>query len=245
MTTAVVIGAGAAGLATSALLAREGYEVTVVERLGSHGGRAGNETVQGFRFDTGPSWYLMPDAFDHFFALFGKRTEDVLDLKPLTPAYRLFPENHDPIDVESGRDNAIRLFNSIEPGAGAQLASYLDRAAETYDLALRYFLYTTFSTLKPFAKIRGQYGKLLRYLVEPLDRFVAGQFKDTRLRQMLTYPAVFLSSHPARTPSMYHLMSHTDLTQGVLYPQGGFAAVMDALYELALEQGVKLSLIHI
>ncbi|MDK6492697.1 phytoene desaturase family protein [Corynebacterium coyleae] len=239
MTTAVVIGAGAAGLATSALLAREGYEVTVVERLGSHGGRAGNETVQGFRFDTGPSWYLMPDAFDHFFALFGKRTEDVLDLKPLTPAYRLFPENHDPIDVESGRDNAIRLFNNIEPGAGAQLASYLDRAAETYDLALRYFLYTTFSTLKPFAKIRGQYGKLLRYLVEPLDRFVAGQFKDTRLRQMLTYPAVFLSSHPARTPSMYHLMSHTDLTQGVLYPQGGFAAVMDALYELALEQGVK------
>ena len=88
--------------------------------------------MDGFRFDTGPSWYPKPDAFDHFFALFGKRTEVVLDLKPLTPAYRLFPEGETPIDVHSGRDNAIRLFESIEPGAGDALADYLDHAAETY-----------------------------------------------------------------------------------------------------------------
>lgn len=73
----------------------------------------------------------------------------------------------------------------------------------------------------------------------PLDRFVAKRFTDTRLRQMLTYPAVFLSSHPACTPSLYHLMSHTDLVQGVQYPQGGFAAVMTALYDLAREQGAR------
>ncbi|MBA1835934.1 phytoene desaturase family protein [Corynebacterium wankanglinii] len=237
--TAIVIGAGVAGMATAALLAREGIRTTVVEKLPTYGGRAGNETVGGFRFDTGPSWYLMPDAFDHFFALFGKRTEDLLDLRPLTPAYRLFPEGEMPIDVTSGRTNAIELFESIEPGAGATLREYLDSAEETYDLALEYFLYTTFRSLAPFTQITGQYGKLARYLTEPLDRFVASRFTDTRLRQMLTYPAVFLSSHPARTPSLYHLMSHTDLTQGVLYPQGGFAAVMDALFTLAVDQGVE------
>ena len=240
--TAIVIGAGVAGMATAALLAREGIRTTVVEKLPSHGGRAGNESVDGFRFDTGPSWYLMPDAFDHFFALFGKRTEDVLDLKPLTPAYRLFPEGEMPIGVTSGRDNAIELFESIEPGAGATLREYLDSAEETYDLALEYFLYTTFRSLAPFTQITGQYGKLARYLTEPLDRFVASRFTDTRLRQMLTYPAVFLSSHPSRTPSMYHLMSHTDLVQGVQYPQGGFTAVMEALHGLATEQGAEIRL---
>ena len=239
--TAIVIGAGVAGMATAALLAREGIRTSVVEKLPSHGGRAGNESVDGFRFDTGPSWYLMPDAFDHFFALFGKRTTDLLDLQPLTPAYRLFPEGEQPIDVASGRDNAIELFESLEPGAGTKLREYLDSAEETYDLALEYFLYTTFRSVAPFTQITGQYRKLARYLTEPLDHFVASRFNDTRLRQMLTYPAVFLSSHPARTPSMYHLMSHTDLTQGVLYPQGGFGAVMDAFYDLAVEQGVQFS----
>ena len=237
--SAIVIGAGVAGMATAALLAREGIDTTVVEKLPTHGGRAGNETIDGFRFDTGPSWYLMPDAFDHFFGLFGKRTEDLLDLKPLAPAYRLFPETGEPIDVHSGRDNAAKLFEQLEPGAGAELMEYLDSAEETYDLAIQNFLYTNFRSLEPLKRIRGQYTRLARYLTEPLDRFVAKRFTDTRLRQMLTYPSVFLSSHPSRTPSMYHLLSHTDLTQGVLYPQGGFAAVMDALHTLAVENGAR------
>ena len=237
--SAIVIGAGVAGMATAALLAREGIDTTVVEKLPTHGGRAGHETIDGFRFDTGPSWYLMPDAFDHFFSLFGKRTEDLLNLKPLAPAYRLFPETGEPIDVHSGRDNAAKLFESIEPGAGAKLLEYLDSAEETYDLAIQNFLYTNFRSLAPLRRLRGQYTRLARYLTEPLDRFVAQRFTDTRLRQMLTYPAVFLSTHPSRTPSMYHLLSHTDLTQGVLYPQGGFAAVMDVLFNLAVDQGAR------
>ena len=239
--TALIIGAGAAGLATAALLAKDGYGVVVVDKLDSVGGRSGELVVNGFRFDTGPSWYLMPDAFDHFFGLFGRRTSDVLDLVDLTPAYRLFPERHEPIDVPSGRDAATDLFESIEPGAGDELAAYLDSAAEAYEMAVEHFLYTTFSSITPFVAqpVRQQYRKLLGYLTQPLDRFVAQRFSDMRLRQMLTYPAVFLSSHPSRTPSMYHLMSHTDLAQGVRYPQGGFTAVMRALADLAL------SLIHI
>ena len=70
--TALIIGAGVAGLATAALLGKEGYQVRVVEKLDTVGGRAGDLTVAdhpGFRWDTGPSWYLMPDAFEHFFGL--------------------------------------------------------------------------------------------------------------------------------------------------------------------------------
>ncbi len=67
MTTTVVIGAGVGGLATAALLAREGHDVVVLERLDRVGGRAGVIERDGFRFDTGPSWYLMPRVYDHFF----------------------------------------------------------------------------------------------------------------------------------------------------------------------------------
>lgn len=236
----VVIGAGVTGLATAALLGREGYRVTVLERLDAVGGRAAEETVDGFRFDTGPSWYLMPDAFDTFFAHFGLHTEEVLDLVELNPAYRLFPEHHEPLDVSG--DTAPALFESIEPGAGAALEAYLASAADTYDIALERFLYTNFDSLRPFMdrRLAAQLGDLAKFLTVPLERFVARRFTDTRLRQMLTYPAVFLSSHPKRTPSLYHLMSHTDLTQGVRYPMGGFAAVIDALHTLAIDQGAEV-----
>ena len=51
MTRTVVVGAGIAGLATAALLAREGHEVTVLERGERVGGRAGTVERGGFRFD--------------------------------------------------------------------------------------------------------------------------------------------------------------------------------------------------
>ncbi len=63
----VVVGGGIAGLGTAALLADRGYDVQLFEGRDALGGRAGSWESDGFRFDTGPSWYLMPEVFDHFF----------------------------------------------------------------------------------------------------------------------------------------------------------------------------------
>lgn len=245
--TAVVIGAGVAGLATAALLARDGLSVTIVERTGTIGGRAGDlvlDSHDGFRWDTGPSWYLMPDAFDHFFRLLGTTTEEQLDLVDLTPAYRLFPEGQEPLDVPSGLEAAVALFDSLEAGAGQKLRDYLDSAGDTYRIAVERFLYTTFSTPGPLLHrdVRQRLSKLAKLLLQPLDSYVHERFTDHRLRQILTYPAVFLSSRPSDTPAMYHLMSHTDLVQGVRYPVGGFTAVIQAIHRLALEAGVDIRL---
>lgn len=245
--TAVVIGAGVAGLATAALLAREGLSVTVVERLDTVGGRAGDLTLDvhpGFRWDTGPSWYLMPEAFDHFFRLLGTTAEEQLDLVDLAPAYRVFPEGQELIDVPQGRKAVISLFESIEPGAGAALERYLDSAADAYEISLDRFLYTTFSAISPLVHrdVRARARQLATLLSTSLQKFVNKRFRDVRLRQILTYPAVFLSSRPESTPALYHLMSHTDLVQGVKYPVGGFTSVVDALHRLAVEEGVDFEL---
>src|SRR6188474_2241610 len=124
---AAVIGAGIAGLATAALLAEEGWAVTVLESRDEVGGRAGTWEQDGFRFDTGPSWYLMPEVFDHFFRLLGTTADEQLDLVPLTPAYRVYSDpatGADPIDVTSGRAASTALFERIEPGAGSVLDAY-------------------------------------------------------------------------------------------------------------------------
>ena len=93
--SAVVIGAGVAGLATATLLSREGYQVTIIDRLDKPGGRAGEFTTSdapGFRWDAGPSWYLMPAAFDHFYALCGASSQAQLDLIALQSAHRVISE---------------------------------------------------------------------------------------------------------------------------------------------------------
>ena len=67
MKNIVVIGAGYGGLSASALLAKEGHNVTVIEKNEQPGGRASLLEKDGFRFDMGPSWYMWQQAFQRFF----------------------------------------------------------------------------------------------------------------------------------------------------------------------------------
>jgi phytoene desaturase len=239
----VVIGGGISGLASAALLARDGYSVDLVEAREDFGGRAGTWEQGGFRFDTGPSWYLMPEVFDHFFRLLGTSAAAELDLEQLDPGYRVFFEGEgQPLDIRADRQANVELFEQVEPGAGLALERYLDSAERTYDMAISRFLYTSFTSYRPFLSraLLSQLHRLGPLLLESLERFTGRHFTDRRLRQVLGYPAVFLGSSPDRTPSMYHLMSALDLTGGVLYPQGGFSRLIDVVERLARESGVRL-----
>lgn len=248
--TATVIGGGIAGLATAALLADDGWTVTLFEARDDLGGRAGSWSRDGFRFDTGPSWYLMPEVFEHFFALLGTTAAAEFDLVPLTPAYRVYAEPAeaagdgagDRVDVTSGRDAVRALFESREPGAGARLDAYLDSAGDAYDLAVSRFLYDTYASTEGLRdrRVVSQLPRLLPLLTRPLATHVARSFEDPLLRQILGYPAVFLGASPFEAPSLYHLMSHLDLDDGVLYPRGGFTEVIAAVERLARARGVDI-----
>jgi len=239
----VVVGGGIAGLATAALLASRGHSVDLLEKNDDLGGRVGSLERDGFRFDTGASWYLMPEVFEHVFALLGTSADAALDLTVLDPSYRVFFEGHpEPVDLRPDRDHNRALFESLEPGAGERFDAYLRSAEDTYDMALRRFLYTSFDSPGAFAHpdVVRRTPALGRLLTRSLESHVAGSFTDNRLRQVLGYPAVFLGSSPSRAPSMYHLMSRLDLGDRVLYPQGGFTELVRVVAGLAEKHGARL-----
>lgn len=240
----VVIGGGIAGIAAAALLARDGHAVQLLEQQDALGGRAGRWESDGFRFDTGPSWYLMPEVIDHWFRLMGTSAASELELVRLDPGYRAFFEGErGPADVRAGR-GAVELFESLEPGSGSALATYLDEAEDAYRVAVDRFLYDDFSSFGGLAhpEILRRLPRLAALLGQSLDARVARRFGDPRERQLLGYPAVFLGTTPFRAPALYQLMSHLDLGQGVLYPMGGFAALVDAMARLARAAGVQVRL---
>lgn len=244
---AVVIGGGISGLASAALLAREGYAVTLLEARDAVGGRAGEWDPPGYRFETGPSWYLMPEVFDHFFRLLGTSADEQLHLSQLDPGYRVVfePTGTGPgeiVDIQGDRERNLAEAQRLEPDGSAKLARYMDSAAWVYGMAKRYFLYTTFADLKPLLRrdVLAGLPRLVPMLAKSLNRYVESRFSDSRLRQILQYPAVFLGSSPYSTPGMYHLMSTLDLEGGVLYPEGGISALIEAVRRVAVQQGVVI-----
>ena len=238
----VVVGAGIGGMAAAAQLAKDGFHVTVVERNDQAGGRARIWQKDGYTFDLGPSWYLMPEVFERFFANFGKKTTDYYELVKLDPSYRVFFGPGEMHDVPPDRARTEALFDRLEPGGGAKLARYLDEAAYKYKVAVGEFLYRDYRTLFDFLNWRMMTEGLKLNVLGKLDAAVRRRFADRRARQILEYAMVFLGTSPNDAPAMYALMSHVDLTQGVFYPLGGLSAVAQGLRRLAEEQGVRFLL---
>lgn len=229
-------------MAAAARLAKDGFSVTVIERHAQAGGRARLWKKDGYTFDMGPSWYLMPDAFERFFAHFGRKVSDYYDLKKLDPAYRVFFGPGEAVDVPADRPGQRALFDRLEPGGGAKLDRYLDAAAYKYQVAVEDFLYRDYRTVFDFLNWRMLTEGLKLNVLGKLDAAVRRQFSDRRSRQILEYGMVFLGTAPADAPALYALMSHVDLTQGVFYPLGGLSAMAQGIRKLAEEQGVRFLL---
>jgi 1-hydroxy-2-isopentenylcarotenoid 3,4-desaturase len=243
----VVVGGGIGGIATAGLLARDGYQVTLVEAHARLGGRAGLWEKDGFRFDTGPSWYLMPEVFDHWYKLMGTSADEHLNLTKLDPGYRVYFQPQDGtdaefLDVRANREDNLAMLEEIEPGSRANMEKYLDSAKETYEIAKEYFLYTSFQSLRTLfvPTVLKRTGTLVRLLTTPIMTFVKRYTKNPKIQQLLGYPAVFLGSSPYIAPSMFHLMSHLDLEDGVLYAEGGFTRVIDSMRTVIEDHGVTI-----
>ena len=84
-----MIGAGIGGIATAARLAKNGYEVTVLEKESTPGGRCNQIVRDGHRFDIGPTLFLMPEVWEETFASLGEKMSDHLDLKRIDLAKKL------------------------------------------------------------------------------------------------------------------------------------------------------------
>ena len=237
----VIIGAGIGGLATANLLAKAGYRVSMYEKNSQPGGRAGTMTIDGFTFDTGPSWYLMPEVFEHYFSLLEKSVDQELDLIKLTPAYKVFFEKHSPVTITGDERKDSETFESIEHGAGVRLTDYIAKGDDIYKLSLKHFLYTNFSSIRDFTKhdVMRRGLTMTKLALTPIDPYVRKFVTDIRLRQILEYPMVFLGSSPYSAPALYSLMSALDFREGVFYPQGGLYTIIERIVAIGDELGVS------
>lgn len=235
-----IIGGGIGGLATACLLAKKGYRVQLFEKNAQLGGVCNSFEAEGFTFDMGPSWYLMPDVFENFFELLGEKVEDHLDLIKLSPSYRIyFKDTGQHYDFYSDLARDLPTIESLEAGAGAKLEEYLKLSEMQYKIALQSFMYKNYNTVFDFfTKEVATDGRRLE-VFSKMNVYVEKFFKTDEVQKIMEYQLVFLGSSPYNTPALYNIMSHIDFNMGVYYPRGGVYQIVRALQRIGEKLGVE------
>lgn len=221
-------------------MAKAGWDVQVLEKQSTAGGRARMWRVDGFSFDMGPSWYWMPEVFERFFNKFGKKVSDFYTLRRLDPSYRIYWDD-DVTDIPADYAALKALFEKFEKGSSQKLDQFLAEAEYKYKVGINKLVFKPGQSITEFADWDLVKGLFRLDVFSSIQTHVHKYFKNPRLRQILEFPVLFLGALPENTPALYSLMNYADIKLGTWFPEGGMYKIVEGMYSVARDQGVKFA----
>lgn len=240
----VVVGAGLAGLSAALHLLGAGRRVTVLERSGHPGGRAGRLDLRSARgtyhVDTGPTVLTMPELLDEALSAVGEKLDERLDLVPLDPAYRARFADGSTIDV---RTDAAAMTEEVRATCGPAAAAGYERMrswlTRLYRVEIDRFIGANHDSplglLGPdLARLAalGGFGRLGPRIERMLP--------DERLARIFSFQALYAGVPPHRALGAYGVIAYMDTIAGVYFPRGGMRRVGQALADAAVEAGAQI-----
>ena len=235
---AIVIGSGFGGLAAAVRLGARGYRVTVLEKLDAPGGRAYVYRQDGFTFDAGPTVITAPFLFEELWALCGKRLADDVELRPVSPFYRIRFDDGTVFDYSGDADAMRAEVARLSPGDVAGYERFLKASEAIYKVGFEQLGDVPFSAWTDMARALPQLLKLEGY--RTVYSLACKHVRDARLRVVLTFQSLLVGGNPFTTTSVYCLIAFLERRWGVHFAMGGTGSLVKGLVGLIEGQGGRV-----
>ena len=238
--TAIIIGAGFAGIATALRLRALGYEVTLLERLQSIGGRAQVFERGGYRHDAGPTVITAPFLFDELFELFDEKLEDHLEFVPLDPFYRFHFADGSQFDYRASIDDTLDEIRRFNPDDADGYLKLLEKSKRVYDIGFKQLVH------RPFTRVWDMVKQIPALLMlkcyRSVSQMVNSHLKHPLIRQAFSIHPLLVGGNPFKTTAIYTLIHYLERRWGVFFCMGGTGKLVEELSALMQRHGIKIQL---
>jgi 1-hydroxycarotenoid 3,4-desaturase len=242
----VIVGAGIGGLAAALVLARHGYQVDILEKATSAGGKLRQVALAGRLLDAGPTVFTMRWVFDTLFEAAGASFDEHVTVRPMQLLARHAWREDAVLDLHADPQQSAAAIGEF---AGADDArGFLDfsrRAQRIYQALEGPFIGRASPSLPGLVGhhlSRGWPGLEDLMAISPfatLSRELTTHFRDPRLQQLFGRYATYCGSSPFAAPATLMLIAHVEQL-GVWDVEGGMAALTTAMESLAVASGVQI-----
>lgn len=224
---ALVIGAGLAGMSAAIRLRADGYEVKILEKNGTVGGKVSRRQSQGFTFDTGPSILTMPWVLEQLFASVHRRLEDYIPIERVEPQSRAFYEDGMQLDLTSDLPQLIAEMKGVGNGSKQSMPKFLHYSEELYELYLKSFYKYSLTDSKEMKKHHSLRELVAMESMGTIAEATKKRLDNPHLEQVFNYMAMTAGSNPYQAPAILNQSIYVQLGLGSFYVRGG-------MYNLAL-----------
>ena len=237
---AIVIGSGFGGLAAAIRLQVRGYATTILEMRDKPGGRAYVFEDQGFIYDAGPTIITAPFLIDELFALAGRRTEDYVQVVPVTPFYRIVFHDGQVFNYTGNEAEIIEEIRKFDPSDVPGYLQFVEKSHAIYDRAFTDLADRPFSSIADMIKVAPDLIRLRSQ--ESVYRLVSRYVKHPLLRQVFSFHPLLVGGNPFQSSSIYAMIHYLERKWGVHFAMGGTGALVQGLLRLFTEMGGQLRL---
>ncbi|MDG1892882.1 MAG: phytoene desaturase family protein [Verrucomicrobiota bacterium] len=236
----IVVGAGPGGLTTAMLLGARGFKVTLLEKADRVGGRSAALDLNGYKFDTGPTFLMMKWLLDEVFEEAGRKSSDYLDFVKLEPMYRLqFADKC--IEPTTDRTSMLKQLNETFPGNEKGYWEFLEREQERFEKMTPCFQRDYTSLIKYLSMDLLKALPHLSFGKSVMD--VLGQyFNEEELKLAFTFQSKYLGMSAWECPGAFAMLPFVEHVYGVYHTQGGLSEISEAMAKVCREHHVDLRL---
>ncbi len=232
---AIVIGSGFGGLAAAIRLGARGYRVSVLEKLDAPGGRAYVFRQDGFTFDGGPTIVTAPFLLEELWELCGRRLSDDVELKPISPFYRIRFHDGETFNYTGDADAMRAEVRRLSPGDVAGYDRFMLASREIFRVGFEQLGDVPFNSWTDMARVVPDLLRLgsLRSVHGLVARFI----KDERLRTVFSFHPLLVGGNPFAASSIYSLICFLERQWGVHFAMGGTGRLVTGMAGLIEGQG--------
>ncbi|HWI43897.1 MAG TPA: NAD(P)/FAD-dependent oxidoreductase [Nocardioides sp.] len=241
MARIVVVGGGLGGTATAARLAKQGHEVALLEASGHLGGALAPVARDGYTWDGGPGWTLLPAALRDLFRKTGRPLETELgaELEPM-PVIRehRFADRTKVLVPGGSRREQIAAFDELGPGLGEKWAKHVDIYADVWDLLRRHYVEVPWQP-----RVKGAVPRELDALFdirETLFKRLRHDFRDERLALVAGHAAVAEGHDLRNVPSWVGVTNYLEQSFGGWRVPGGMRRLAELMAARLATRGVTV-----
>lgn len=238
----VVIGAGIGGASAAIMLARSGFDVTVIEKNEHIGGKLNQLRTKGFSFDLGPSIFTLPQMFRPLFEGDGKRLEDYITLQRVDPQWRNFFDDGMVLDLWEQPERMRDELAQFGPQVIEEYEAFLAYSRRQYQVVERGYLERGLDTFGQFLRFYGLKDARDLDVLRSMSGSIHKRLSNPYLRDIFEYFIKYVGSSALDSPAFMNLMPNIQMEFGLWYVAGGLYQLAKAFRRRMEECGVSLRL---